>query len=69
MLPAGLLTTAARRTRLELPAQQRSLVSVELHYLGHVLYDQPKERWLLWRVMPGKLLTLLSEDYVDAVAE
>jgi hypothetical protein len=30
---------------------------------------QPKERWLLWRVVPGKLLVLLSAAYVDAVAE
>jgi hypothetical protein len=34
-----------------------------------VLYYQPKERWLLWRVVPGKLLALLSAAYVDAVAE
>jgi hypothetical protein len=68
-LPAGLLTAAAPRVVKELPALQRSFVFVELHYLGHVLYYQPKERWLLWRVVPGKLLALLSADYVDAVAE
>jgi hypothetical protein len=30
---------------------------------------QPKERWLLWRVVPGKLMVLLSATYMDAMAE
>jgi hypothetical protein len=68
-LPAGLLTAAAPRVPLELPALGRTLVFVELHYLGHVLYYQPRERWLLWRVVPGTLLALLSAAYVDGVAE
>jgi hypothetical protein len=68
-LPAGLLTAAAARVEKELPALQRSFVFVELHYLGHVLYYQPTQRWLLWRVVPGKLLALLSAAHVDAVLE
>jgi hypothetical protein len=68
-LPAGLLTAAAPRVPLTLPALGREMRFVELTYLGHVLYYQPRERLLLWRVVPGTLLALLSADYVDAVAE
>jgi ribosomal protein S27AE len=68
-LPAGLLTAAAPRVSLILPSLRRPLVFVELHYLGHVLYYQPRERLLLWRVVPGTLLALLSAEYVDGVAE
>lgn len=68
-LPAGLLTAAAARVPLELPTLGRKMVFVELSYLGHVLYYQPRERWLLWRVVPGTLLALLSAEYVDGVAE
>jgi ribosomal protein S27AE len=68
-LPAGLLTAAAPRVPLTLPSLRRPLVFVELHYLGHVLYYQPRERLLLWRVVPGTLLALLSAEYVDGVAE
>lgn len=68
-LPAGLLTAAAPRVPLTLPALGRPLVFVELHYLGHVLYYQPRERLLLWQVRPGTLLALLSAAYVDGVAE
>jgi hypothetical protein len=68
-LPAGLLTAAAPRVPLALPALGRTLVFVELHYLGHVLYYQPRERLLLWQVRPGTLLALLSAAYVDGVAE
>lgn len=68
-LPAGLLTAATPRVSLTLPALGRKLLFVELHYLGHVLYYQPRERLLLWRVMPGTLLALLSAEYVDGVAE
>lgn len=68
-LPAGLLTAAALRVPLTLPVLGRELVFVELHYLGHVLYYQPRGRLLLWRVVPGTLLALLSVAYVDGVAE
>jgi hypothetical protein len=68
-LPAGLLSAAVPRVRLELPTLGRPCLFVELQYLGHVLYYQPRERLLLWRVVPGTSLALLSAEYVDAVAE
>jgi ribosomal protein S27AE len=68
-LPAGLLTAASTRVPLTVSALGRELIFVELHYLGHVLYYQPRERLLLWRAMPGALLALLSAEHVDGVAE
>lgn len=68
-LPAGLLTSAARRVRLDLPHGADALVFVELPYLGHVLYYQPRERVLLWGALPGTYLALLTAEHVDGVAE
>ncbi len=68
-LPAGLLTASAPRVPLELPALGQSFLFVELNYLGHKLYYQPSNRWLLWRAEPGKLLSLLSPEHVALVAE
>lgn len=68
-LPAGLLTAASARVPLAVSALGRELIFVELHYLGHVLYYQPRERLLLWRAMPGALLALLLAEHVDGVAE
>jgi len=68
-LPAGLLTANAPRVSLELPALGRSVLFVELRYLGHILYYQPSQRLLLWRAAPGKLLALRGPDDVALVAE
>jgi hypothetical protein len=68
-LPAGLLTANAPRVPLELPALSRSVLFVELRYLGHLLYYQPSQRLLLWRTAPGKLLALRGTDDVALVAE
>jgi hypothetical protein len=68
-LPAGLLTANAPRVPLELPALGRSVLFVELHYLGHILYYQPSQRLLLWRAAPSKLLALRGPDDVCLVAE
>jgi len=68
-LPAGLLTANAPRVPLELPALGRSVLFVELRYLGHILYYQPSQRLLLWRAAPGKLLALRGPDDVPLVAE
>jgi hypothetical protein len=68
-LPAGLLTANAPRVPLELLAQGRSVLFVELRYLGHTLYYQPSQRVLLWRAAPGKLQVLSGPDDVAYVAE
>lgn len=68
-LPAGLLTTNAPRVPLELPALGRSVLFVELRYLGHLLYYQPTQRVLLWRATPGQLQPLRGPDDVAYVAE
>lgn len=68
-LPAGLLTANAPRVPLELPALGRSVLFVELRYLGHILYYQPSQRLLLWRAAPGKLLALRGPDDIALVAE
>lgn len=68
-LPAGLLTAASPRVPLTVSALGCELIFVELHYLGYVLYYQPRERLLLWRAIPGALLALLSAEHVDGVAE
>lgn len=68
-LPAGLLTANAPRVPLELPALGRSVLFVELRYLGHILYYQPSQRLLLWRAALGNLLALRGPDDVCLVAE
>ncbi|RZK32062.1 MAG: hypothetical protein EOO63_02490, partial [Hymenobacter sp.] len=68
-LPAGLLTANAPRVPLELPALGRSVLFVELRYLGHVLYYQPSQRLLLWRAAPGKLHALHGPAELALVAE
>jgi hypothetical protein len=68
-LPAGLLTANTPRVSLELPALGRSVLFVELRYLGHILYHQPSQRLLLWRAVPGKLLALRGPGDVALVAE
>lgn len=68
-LPAGLLTANAPRVPLELPALGRSVLFVELRYLGHMLYYQPSRRLLLWRAAPGKLLALRGPADVCLIAE
>lgn len=68
-LPTGLLSSAAPRVTLELPALGRAFVFVQLSYLGHTLFYQPTERVLLWRVAPGQLLALLKAEQLALVAE
>jgi hypothetical protein len=68
-LPAGLLTANAPRVPLELPALGRSVLFIELRYLGHLLYYQPTHRVLLWRATPGQLQPLRGPDDVAYVAE
>jgi hypothetical protein len=68
-LPAGLLTANAPRVALELPTLGKSVLFVELQYLGHTLYYQPSQRLLLWRAAPGKLMALHGPQDVALVAE
>jgi len=68
-LPTGLLTSDAPRVPLELPSLGQTFVFVQLRYLGHTLFYQPRRRALLWRVVPGQLLALLSPEHVAFVAE
>ena len=50
-LPAGLLSRAAPRVSLALPALGQVLVFVHLTYLGHTLFYQPTQRVLC--IVPG----------------
>lgn len=68
-LPAGLLTAAAPRVQLQVHASGQTLPFIELNYLGHKLYYQPTNNWLLWGIEPGKLVALLSPEHVAIVAE
>ncbi|TFZ62607.1 hypothetical protein E4631_24850 [Hymenobacter sp. UV11] len=68
-LPAGLLTAAAPRVRLEGMNGEPAAVFVQLHYLGHTLYYQPSQRVLLWRAAPGQLQALYSAADVAFAAE
>jgi len=68
-LPAGLLTANAPRVPLELPTLGKSVLFVQLQYLGHTLYYQPSQRLLLWRAAPGKLMALHGPQDVALVAE
>jgi hypothetical protein len=68
-LPPGLLTANAPRVPLELPALGKSVLFVQLQYLGHTLYYQPSQRLLLWRAAPGKLMALRGPEEVALVAE
>jgi hypothetical protein len=68
-LPAGLLTGAAPRVSLPIPTLGQSFVFVQLTYLGHTLFYQPTQRVLLWRVMPGQMMTLEKAEHLALVAE
>jgi len=68
-LPPGLLTANAPRVPLDVPSLGKSIVFVQLQYLGHTLYYQPSQRLLLWRAEPGKLLALHGPQAVAQVAE
>jgi hypothetical protein len=68
-LPAGLLTANAPRVPLELPTLGKSVLFVQLQYLGHTLYYQPSQHLLFWRAAPGKLMALHGPQDVALVAE
>jgi hypothetical protein len=44
-------------------------VFLQLSYFGHTLYDQPTQRCLLWRVVPGQVLLVSSPAQLAAIAE
>jgi hypothetical protein len=68
-LPVGLLTAAAPRVPLEIGDSGQAVVFVQLQYLGHTLYYQPRQRVLLWRAAPGQLAPLGGPEDVAFVAE
>jgi hypothetical protein len=68
-LPIGLLSSAAPRVTLELPGLNRSVVFVQLTYLGHTFFYQPTQRVLLWRAAPGQLMALITADQLALVTE
>jgi hypothetical protein len=68
-LPAGLLSSAAPRVSLPVPALGQSFVFVQLTYLGHTLFYQPSQRVLLWRVLPGQMVALRKAEQLALIAE
>ena len=68
-LPVGLLTSAAPRVSLPIPALNQSFVCVQLTYLGHPFFYQPTHRVLLWQVAPGQFIAVLKAQQLALIAE